>query len=57
MVGAIDAAQLGGISANQAAKMFGMPYSTLKDHHITDEAKHGPSPYLSAKEDDELKIT
>ena len=47
MVRAIDAAQLDGVSANQAAIMFGMPYSTLKDHicsHDTHEAKHGPSP-------------
>ena len=52
--------KLNGISANQAVKMFGMPYSTLKYHicsHATHETKPGPSLYLSDKEEDELKMT
>ena len=51
--------RLNGISANQAGKMFGLP-CTLKDHiciHTTHETKPGPSPFLSAKEEDELKVT
>ena len=58
MLGAIDAVQDKGSSVNRAAKLFGVPPSTLKDRlsgRVVHGRKPGPAPYLSPEEEDELE--
>ena len=58
MIGAIRAVQDNGSSANQAAKTFGVPPSTLKDRisgRVLHGTKPGPAPYLSREEEDKLE--
>ena len=58
MLGAMAEVQDKGTPANQAAKMYGVPPSTLKDRlsgRVVHGTKPGPVPYLSAKEEEELE--
>ena len=58
MLGAMAAVQDKGSSINRAAKLFGVPLSTLKDRlssRIVHGVKPGHVPYLSPEEEDELE--
>lgn len=54
---AMEAVKSGKMGQNRAARVFGVPISTLKDR-ISGRVKHGtnpgPSPYLTPKEESEL---
>ena len=53
MLSAIETA-MSGVSANQAARQYGVPPSTLKDRlsgQVLHGAKPGPRPYLGPNEE------
>ena len=57
MLCAIETAQSGQVSANQAARQHGVPPSTLKDclsGRVLHGAKPGPRPYMGPSEEKEL---
>ena len=57
MVSALDAVLTKQLPANKAAKLYGVPPSTLKDRlsgRVVHGVKPGPRPYLTTKEEKEL---
>ena len=56
MVSALDAVLTKQLLANKAAKLYGVPPSTLDrlSGHVVHGVKPGPTPYLTTKEEKEL---
>ena len=57
MVSAVDAVLTKQLPANKAARMYGVPPSTLKDclsGCVVHDVKPGPTPYLTSQEEKDL---